>query len=115
VRVTKSWVSLASREGKETARKFITTRVSELRRMPRNEVDREDPPAEWPVSDRVETRERIMTLLAKDAPDGECIVREAGYDQRWLPYSEPCESAHRWTLENGNGWLVARDPNAAAA
>ncbi len=110
VRVTKAWVTFAARE--EETRKFITTRVSELRRMPRNEPDRDDPPTPaWESSHRVETRERLMTLLAKDAPEGECLVREAGYDQCWLPYSVPASPTAAqagWTLENGNGWLLPR-------
>jgi hypothetical protein len=106
VRVTKSWVTSEGRTGTPGRRAFMTTRVSELRRMPK--PDHSEAPPEWPADERVETRERLMTLLAKDAPEGECLVREAGYDRRWLPYSAPCESAHRWTLDNGNGWLENR-------
>lgn len=108
VRVTKQWIhtekkALDQRKEPTIVRAFRTTRVTELRRMPVNEVDPAEPqaPKGWQSSDRVESRERMMGLFDKD---GEPVLQEAGYDQRWLPPGEPSPSSWRWTLDNGNGW-----------
>lgn len=108
VRVTKQWVSQESKAGTER-RTFKTVRVTELRRMPVNEPDPELPqaPKGWQSSDRVDSRERLMGLCQKGTE--EPMLQEAGYDQRWLPLGTAADvplSAHRWTLDNGNGWLV---------
>jgi len=119
VRITKSWVStevrgLDNRKEPKVVRKFMVTRVSEGRMgRIRNERDPEDPVAPpWQSSHRVETRERLMTLLERGQPEGECLVREAGYDQCWLPYAVPANptaAQAAWSLENGNGWVPERE------
>ncbi len=134
VRVTNQWVSQESRDGKVNS-KFTSVRVSELRRFPVNEPDPELPRAVWPVSDRVETRERLMGLYIKGADFLECqlcggcvierdharsacpgkvdepLVREAGYNQAWLPQgSAPfVGDNYGWSLDNGNGWARERE------
>lgn len=93
VRVTMAWVEppevrQQSAPGKQKvlkpgqvplARRFMAVRVTELRRMPAGE--REQAPEAWQSWERVESRERLMTLLDKS---GEPVLQEAGYDQRWL-------------------------------
>lgn len=118
VRVTKRWVStekkaLDQRKAPTVVRKFHTVRVTELRKFPTpaewdDDTNERYPRREWPANkvDRVESRERVMGLLDKD---GEPVLQEAGYDQRWLPYSVPANptaAQASWTLENGNGWVV---------
>lgn len=111
VRVTKSWVGFEvrqhdNRKEPKQVRKFIATQLTELRRFPRPDYSEGKP--EWPVTGRVETRERLLTLPERGVKDGEPLVREAGYDQCWLPYSVPAQptaAQAAWTLENGNGWL----------
>lgn len=80
VRVTKSWVTTEGRGGQKQ-RAFRVTRVSELRRIPN--ADREQAPEPWCSSQRVESRERLMTLMQRDT--NEPMLQEAGYDQYTLP------------------------------
>jgi hypothetical protein len=133
VRVTKQWVSaevrgLDNRKEPKVVRKFLATRITELRMS--SIRDREvavdtDPaapsrigkPVAWASSNRVETRSRLMTLSERGVKDGEPLVREAGYDQCWLPYSVPANptlAQSQWSLENGNGWLPPREDKEAA-
>lgn len=117
VRVTKAWVSterkpMDTRKAPTVVRAFKAVRVTELRKFPAadgwdDEECRNYPRREWPANkvDRVESRERLFTLC--DA-EGEQVVREAGYDQCWLPYSVPANptlAQANWTLANGNGWI----------
>lgn len=111
VRVTKQWVNrevAGAIRGSNTA--FKVVRVTELRRFPVNEAEPGDPtvPA-WTSSDRRESRERVMNLLERSQPEGECLVREAGYTERWLPFALPSPLpayVAGWTLDNGNGWVT---------
>lgn len=110
VRVTKQWVtsevpSMDRRKEPKAVRKFVTVRVTEL--DPRRLTDREQAPEAWVSSDRVETRERLMTLWQRGDEACEPIVREAGYDQHWLPLGQApfVGDQHGWTLDNGNGWV----------
>lgn len=115
VRVTKQWVNRETRKGasgndSRLDSAFRVVRVTELRRFPVNEPEPGDPkvPA-WTSSDRQETRERVMNLLERGQPEGECLVREAGYTERWLPFAMPSPLpayVAGWTLDNGNGWVT---------
>lgn len=114
VRVMKQWVTNEvaqhdNRKAPKAVRKFMAVRVSELRmgRMPREEaLDAEGKPVAWQSSSRVESRERLTTLWQRGDEACEPVVREAGYDQHWLPLGTPpfVGDAHGWTLDNGNGW-----------
>lgn len=119
VRVTKQWVTAErpnhdSRKAPTQIRKFLAVQVTEMARFPRpdREALAEAPPEPYqsfPPGYRTETRDRLLTLSERGVPDGEPVVREAGYDQRWLPYSVPAlptASQAAWTLNNGNGWLI---------
>lgn len=81
VRVTKSWVTAEGMRGQLKTKAFKATRVTELRRMPNG--DREQAPEAWESSRRVESRERLMTLMQRDTE--EPMLQEAGYDQYTLP------------------------------
>ena len=110
VRVIKQWVtrevpSLDKRKEPTVQRKFITVRVTELRM--RGIGDLEQAPEPWcSFPDRVESRERLMTLWQKGDEACEPLVREAGFDQRWLPLGQApfVGDAYGWSLDNGNGW-----------
>lgn len=121
VRVTKQWVTIEKpafdgRKAPSVVSKFKTVRVTELRDFPAPAQWNMDAYAPYPRREypdnsgaRVETRERLFTLCDKD---GEQVVREAGYDQRWLPYSlpaNPTAAQAAWSLENGNGWVTGRE------
>lgn len=114
VRVTKSWVSqeIKSMDGRKEpklVRKFMATSVTEV--PMRKLTDREDAPEAWESFERVESRERLLTLWQRGDKDCEPVVREAGYDQRWLPLGslEGLSAAQAsWSLANSNGFDVER-------
>jgi hypothetical protein len=92
VRVTKAWVeppqAREAAPGKQKvlkgglARRFMTVRVTELRRVPND--GREQAPEAWTSwGERVESRERVMGLCQKGTEDP--VLQEAGYDQYFLP------------------------------
>lgn len=81
VRVTKQWVTAEGMRGQLKAKVFKAVRVTELRRMPN--AGREQAPEAWESSRRVESRERLMTLMQRDTD--EPMLQEAGYDQYTLP------------------------------
>lgn len=95
VRVTKQWVTREvpardSRREPAVQSKFIAVRVSQvpMRQLKREPVLDEDGlsvPRSSGGDARVESRERMMTLLAKD---GEPVLQEAGYSERWLPLGD---------------------------
>lgn len=91
VRVTKQWVNREERGGK-SSRKFLVTRVTEVpwRQLTDREpaLDAAGKPVAWASSARVETRERLQTLWQRGDEACEPIVREAGYDQCWLPLGD---------------------------
>jgi hypothetical protein len=105
VRVTKQWVTFGQEP--KVQKKFIAVRVSVLRDFP--PADYSDCPKEEPWTSspaRVESRERLQTLLVKGDPEGEPVLREAGYDQRWLPcgdLSKLTAAQAAQTLENQGG------------
>ncbi len=108
VRVTKQWVSREDRRG-QVSRAFQVTRITEV--PWRQLTDRERAPEPWVSSSRVEGRDRLLILSERGVKDGEPLVREAGYDQYWLPYSVPANptaAQAAWSLDNGNGWLPPR-------
>lgn len=85
VRVTKQWVTAEGLGGKLKAKSFHAVRVSELK-MRDVRGDREQAPEAWSSSPgRVETRERLKTLVVKyelaqggepvlvDPTDGPCL------------------------------------------
>lgn len=120
VRVTKSWVTAERKDGTKVNPRFTITRVTECRteRLSDREpaLDAQGKPVAWVSSSRVESRERLLTLSERGVKDGEPLVREAGYDQRWLPYSvpaQPTKAQAGWSLDNGNGWVEPRAPRAA--
>lgn len=92
VRVTKQWTSIEvpnrdSRKEPEVRSRFKAVRVTQLGwhgfdRMPAADEPKAEP---WQSSHRVESRERMLTLFAKD---GEPVLQEAGYDQCWLPLGD---------------------------
>jgi hypothetical protein len=114
VLVAKKWVNPPEKSAAKQ-QKFTVVRVSQLQwgRMEREPaVDAEGHPVLWQSSSRVETRERLMTLWERGDENCEPIVREAGYDQHWLPQGKPpfVGDAYGWTLDNGNGWVDGRTP-----
>lgn len=138
VRVSKQWVTFGQEPKVQT--KFIAVRVSELRNFP--PADYTDCPEEEPWTssqERVESRERLMGLYIKGADFLECqlcggcvierdhaqsacpgkvdepLVREAGYNQPWLPsgdLSRLTAAQAAYSLDNANGfervWFTAR-------
>lgn len=117
VRVTKSWVcqevkALDGRKEPKLVRKFIATSVTEV--PMRKLGGREGAPADepWESYDRRETRERLLTLWQRGDEACEPVVREAGYDQHWLPldllgwtHPERYTAAQAaWSLANSNGF-----------
>jgi hypothetical protein len=107
VRVTKQWVSYEQRGNTPAKSKFIPVRVSVLRDFPPpdySDCPKEEPWTSSPVL--VESRERLQTLLVKGDPEGEPVLREAGYDQRWLPLgdlSQLSAAQAAQTLDNQQG------------
>jgi hypothetical protein len=100
VRVIKQWTTL---DGKEA---FKVVRVTEVP-ITRLAASRESAPEAWVSSNRVETRERVLTLWAKGDEQCEPIVKEAGYDQRWLPLgdlSNLTAAQAAQSLANNNGF-----------
>jgi hypothetical protein len=86
VRVTKQWVTFGQEP--KVQKKFITVRASVLRAFPPadySDCPREEPWTSGDFGPGVESRERVLGLLVKGDPEGEPVLREAGYDQCWLP------------------------------
>ncbi len=107
VRVTKQWVAFGPED--KPVWKFIPVRVTDtsVGRL----WDRERTPEPWCSSSRVETRERLMTLVQAGDENGEPLVREAGYSECWLPpgdLSNLTAAQVTQSLDNGNGWLPPR-------
>lgn len=122
VRVTKQWVAPPAARvpqgydpeldrPKMGTKRFVAVRVTEVPWRQLTDRDRdtvhEGEAEAWCSSQRVESRERLQTLLVAGTED-QPVLQEAGFDQCWLPLGQSpfVGDQHGWTIDNGNGWAL---------